>query len=185
MQHRHESEERDLRIRLEPAGINWWSKPLAMVEGRPLPAELVILRMTLRAGEAGAWLNSCGTKTGVIDLAERGTGHFETLRIDLPGHVQACLRSFYEHPEIRNGMYDLVIWSRLSESIRFVEVKCPKWDRQSAAQRRFAMLARERGLEVDVAEWDFDGLEGVPPEFSLRNEETEVQREPQPRSQTA
>lgn len=128
-----------------------------MFDGRPLPAELVILRITLRAGEAGAWLNSRGTKTGVIDLVERGAGHFETLRVDLPDHVQTCLRSFYEHPEIRKGVHDLVIWSRSSESIRFVEVKCPKWDRQSTAQRRFAMLARERGFGVDIAEWDFDG----------------------------
>ena len=123
-------------LKLEPAGIKWWRKPLAICNGRPLPAELVVLRSTLRTDEDGAWLNSRGTKTGAVDLRKKGTGKFATARVALPDHVQACLRSFYEHPEIRKGVYDLVVWSRSSGSIRFVEVKCPKWDRRTPEQLR-------------------------------------------------
>jgi len=40
---------------LERSAVRWWQKPLARVEGRDLPAELIILHAQLAPGESGAW----------------------------------------------------------------------------------------------------------------------------------
>jgi len=56
-------------LQLKRSGKTWWQKPLAEVEGQYLPAELVVLEHAVRAGEEGAWLNSRGTKTAVVNLA--------------------------------------------------------------------------------------------------------------------
>jgi hypothetical protein len=44
----------------------WLQKPLVRADGRDLPAELVILKRELRPGEAGAWVNSRGKRSGVV-----------------------------------------------------------------------------------------------------------------------
>jgi hypothetical protein len=142
-------------LKLSRSEKTWWQKPLAEVEGRYLPAELVVLQHEVREGECGAWLNSLGIKTGVIDLAEDRDGRFKTVRITLPKYVQECLKEIYSHPELSKGVYDLVIWNDSEQTIRFVEVKCPQWDHQTAQQKRFSELANERNIQTDIAEWKF------------------------------
>lgn len=142
-------------FQLIPAGRSWWGEPLALLEGKCLPAELVVLKQQIKAGEAGAWLNSRGTKTAVIDLVEDDQGRFHTARIDLPSHVQECLESFYAHPEVVRGVYDFVIWGDSQQTVRFVEVKCPHWDRVTREQQRFRLLAEERDIEAEIVEWEF------------------------------
>ncbi len=128
-------------MQLERAGIKWWRKPLAIYDGRRLPAELIVLCESLRPGESGAWLNSTGTKTGVVDLAETSPGKFKTVRVPLPDFVQELLRVFYQHPDVKKGVFDLVLWRASDKNVRFVEVKCPHWDRLTLDQKRFAELA--------------------------------------------
>jgi len=120
-----------------------------------MPAELAVLNLSLRDKEAGVWLNSRGKKTGVIDLNEITAGKFETVRFDLPKHVQQCLKSFYDNPEVSKGVYDLMLWSTESDRIRFIEVKCPHWDKPTKEQEVFSGLAREKGIETSIAEWEF------------------------------
>jgi hypothetical protein len=55
-------------LRFKSAGSKWWQKPLALYQGKQLPAELIILQGELGAGEHGVWLNSRGLKSGVEDL---------------------------------------------------------------------------------------------------------------------
>jgi len=143
-------------IKLTPAHSKWWNKPLVSEGGRKLPAELVILNRSLMPGENGAWLNSRGTKTGAVDLVEISPGEFKTIRNELPEFVQECLKSFYSRPDVAKGIYDLVAWNQSTKVLRFIEVKCPHWDRQSPEQLAFANLAQEQGISVNVAEWEFD-----------------------------
>lgn len=138
----------------------WWQKPLAFVDEKFLPAELVVLRYVLRDGEEGAWLNSRGTKTAVVDLVQEPDGRFRTVRVPLPGYVQECLTSFYAHPEVAKGVFDLVIWRPFDLAVRFVEVKCPHWDRLTAEQQRFSELAHEQNIKTEIVEWEFEGREG-------------------------
>jgi len=149
-------------LRLVKANVTWWRKPLVLVDGRCLPAELAVLSQTLRDGEDGAWINSRGTDTAAVDLIRRPDGKFATVRAKLPDFVQERLKSFYDHPEVAKGVFDLVIWHISDKKVRFVEVKCPHWDRPTPEQKRFAELANEWGIETHIAEWEFVSGEGTP-----------------------
>lgn len=143
-------------IRLRKSAERWWQKPLAEVGGRPIPAELALLSLELRPGESGAWLNSRGTRTGVVDIMRTVGGKFQTVRIPLPSHVGDLLSSLYKETGLPGGASDLVIWGEASESVRFVEVKCPHWDKPSQAQTHFHDALSRRGIDVHVAEWEFE-----------------------------
>jgi len=142
-------------LQLTQSDKKWWQKPLAEENGKYLPAELVVLKRVIRKGEDGAWLNSRGTKTAVIDLVQDEKGNFRTVRISLPAYVHECLEQLYAHPEVAKGVFDLVIWRDSDQAIRFVEVKCPHWDRLTPEQKRFSELANDRHIETGIAEWEF------------------------------
>jgi len=154
---KHSTPEADLlgMITFRRPSERWWQKPLAEVNGRPLPAELAVLLAELQAGESGAWLNSGGTRSGAIDLTTAPTGKLATVRAELPAFVSKLLRALHAATGLSRGAPDLVIWSTNAESVRFVEVKCPHWDRPSPEQLKFLAAARERGIEASIAEWEF------------------------------
>jgi hypothetical protein len=142
-------------IQLHKSTERWWQKPLVAWNGTVLPAELVILSLEQRDNEAGAWLNSRSSTTGVIDLRKSPDGTYTAVRAQLPTFVSDALRSLYIDTGLKKGMPDLVIWNYVTRSIRLVEVKCPHWDRPSPEQRYFFAAARNRGISVAVAEWEF------------------------------
>ena len=133
----------------------WWQKPLVDCLPNPKPAELLVLRDELRTGEAGAWLNSRSTTTGVVDLVRRHDGGFQTVRVNLPGYVSEVLSTLYEITGLTKGAPDLVVWSEADRGVRFIEVKCPHWDGVSVEQSTFLHAADERGCETLVVEWEF------------------------------
>ena len=135
--------------------LRWWQKPLVRIGGRHLPAELVILQLELRPGEAGAWLNSRGKKSGVVDLIPVQSGKFKTHRIQFPQFVTDRLLAFYARAGVAKGAPDLIIWSEAGTHIRFVEVKCPDWDRPSADQLLFHEAVRTLGSQCTIVEWRF------------------------------
>lgn len=125
------------------------------LEGKPLPAELAVLYLSLCEAEKGVWMNSRSTR--VTDLIrDKQTGKFKTVRAQLPGFVSKVLESFYARPEIKRGVFDLVIWNEERQTARFVEVKCPHWDRLTPEQAVFVDIAEEMGTETSVVEWEFD-----------------------------
>ena len=134
----------------------WWQKRLVDDDGRPLPAELAVLRRVLRPGESGAWLNSRGTRTGVTDLTRTPEGTLKTVRTELPPFVSDLLKTFYKTPGLSKGIFDLVIWHEASKQVRFIEVKCPHRDRLTPEQRAFADIARQLYIDTDVVEWEFE-----------------------------
>jgi hypothetical protein len=142
-------------LRFEPSEHRWWQKPLVRLGSRVLPAELAVLQAELQPGEEGAWLNSRGTRSGVIDLIEVEPGKFKTKRADLPPFVSTLLASLYQSTGLSKGAPDLVIWSGNAATIRFVEVKCPHWDEPSSEQLKFLEAANERGFSSSIVEWEF------------------------------
>jgi VRR-NUC domain len=140
---------------LDRANVKWWNKPLALHHGRALPAELVILDREVRSPEQGAWLNSRGTRLGVIDLQQDASGRLRTVRIELPKFVSETLADLYGWAGVTKGCPDLVIWDLRRETLRLVEVKCPDWDAPSAEQAQFLATAGERGIISSVVEWRF------------------------------
>jgi hypothetical protein len=139
----------------DPSDLRWWQKPLVQTGGRHLPAELVILQLELRTGEAGAWLNSRGKKSGVVDLIQDQSGKFKTHRVRLPQFVTDRLLAAYARAGVAKGAPDLVIWSGAGANIRFVEVKCPDWDRPTADQLLYHEAVRALGSQCTIAEWRF------------------------------
>ena len=120
-----------------------------------MPAELVILQLELRPGEAGAWLNSRGKKSGVVDLTPDDSGKYKTHRVPFPQFVTERLLASYAQAGVAKGAPDLIIWSEAGTYIRFVEVKCPDWDRPSADQILFHDALRALGSQCDIIEWRF------------------------------
>ena len=120
---------------LDRANLKWWNKPLALHHGRALPAELVILDREVRSPEQGAWLNSRGTRLGVIDLQPDASGRLRTVRIELPKFVSETLADLYGWAGVTKG--------------------CPDWDAPSAEQAQFLATAGERGIISSVVEWRF------------------------------
>jgi hypothetical protein len=125
-----------------------------------LPAELAVLARMLGAREHGAWLNSRGTKTGVIDLLHTAPGRYKTQRIGLPAFVSERLVSLYRLADVKRGAPDLVLWRARKHALRFVEVKCPHWDAPSVDQLRFMRAACKQGIPTQVCEWEFADAPG-------------------------
>ena len=135
--------------------VRWWQKPLVQAGGRHLPAELVIMQLELRPGEAGAWINSRSKTSGVVDLIPDHSGRLKTRRVRFPQFVTDRLLAFYAQAGVAKGAPDLIIWSETGTHIRFVEVKCPDWDRPSAEQIVFHEAVRTLGSQCDIVEWRF------------------------------
>jgi len=142
-------------FRFRKSSKRWWQKPLALMSGRCLPAELVVLQLELRLGETGAWLNSGSTTSGVVDLVRGTDGDFETERTEFPDFVSELLDTIYETTGLSKGAPDLVLWDSEEESVRLVEAKCPHWDQLSDEQIRFLEAAEDHGVSASVVEWEF------------------------------
>lgn len=145
-------------LRFAPANTHWWQKPLVLVDGRALTAELAVLGLQLRPGEQGVWLNSRGRTSGVVDLVPRRQPDgpsFATRRTPLPPFVAAALNRLYGAAGVKKGCPDLVIWRSDPESLRLVEVKCPHWDSPTPEQERFLEAAAAAGISASVIEWEF------------------------------
>lgn len=140
---------------LERAPTRWWNKPLAFSEGRALPAELIVLWRETGIDEQGAWLNSRGTGSGVIDLVPDATGRLKTVRMPLPAFVSHAIQDLYRRAQVTRGCPDLVVWRPASEQIRLVEVKCPDWDSPTPEQAAFLAAAKAAGIPATVVEWRF------------------------------
>lgn len=143
-------------LRFKSAGSKWWQKPLALHQGRQLPAELIILQGELGAGEHGAWLNSRGLKSGVADLITSGQKGLKTYRVPLPAFVSTILKHLYEKANVKKGCPDLVIWNITTKSMRLVEVKCHDWDRPAPEQLLFIQAADSIGIGAKIVEWEFE-----------------------------
>ena len=152
-------------LRFQLGTDRWWNKPLADLGGRVLPAELAVLAAEVGPHERGTWINSRGTKSGVIDLIRdtdsAGKPSYKTRRAALPAFVSAALAAVYEKSGLSKGCPDLVIWEEAGQHLRLVEVKCPHWDRPSVEQVEFMRVAATMGIPTSIAEWEFTAESGA------------------------
>jgi hypothetical protein len=132
----------------------WWKKPLVIHKGKILPAELAILDIELQRHEKGVWLNSRGSRSGVIDLVKRKE-KYKSIRVMLPKYISEIIEEIYKSTSRRKGCPDLIIWNDQNGTIRFVEVKCPLWDRLREGQDEFINIAKGMGLSTKIVEWEF------------------------------
>lgn len=134
----------------------WWRKPLVLLNGKAVPAELAVLAHVLEASEEGVWLNSRRKASGVIDLRQAASKKtYETVRRPLPLAVAKVVDQVNQRAGAWSGCPDLAIWRRDGEALRFVEVKNPHWDRTSKRQVAFMEAAEALGIPTSIAEWEF------------------------------
>ncbi|TAK56753.1 hypothetical protein EPO17_03770 [Patescibacteria group bacterium] len=157
-------------LRFNRANKTWWRKPLAIFRGRTIPAELAVLSTELKPDESGAWLNSRGLASGVVDLMNVG-GETKTARIPLPDCVTESLRKILAAAQLRKGIPDLVIWDAPAKSIRLVEVKCPHWDRPTSEQEIIFETLRRLQIPFKVVEWEFiEDAHSAPSTFEFKED---------------
>ena len=135
----------------------WWNKPLVMTDKGNLPAELVILVLEIGQNEDGVWINSRSLISGVRHLRPLPDGKYKTERQEFPQFVSKFISDAYKNTQLKKGCPDLVIWNEFDVTLRFVEVKCPKWDRASDEQFEFMEYAKKNGIEAKISEWIFEG----------------------------
>ena len=80
---------------------------------------------------------------------------YQTIRIGIPEFVSKAIEMLYAKSELSKGCPDLVIWNERESTIRFVEVKCPHWDRAFPEQLKFMHVAEENGIGTKIVEWEF------------------------------
>jgi len=119
-----------------------------------LTAELAVLASELNEGKQGVWLNSRSCTSGVTDLVRCGP-LFMACRVSLPPFVTSTLENLYSMANVSKGCPDLIIWHTQAQRIRFVEVKCPHWDRVSAEQDCFITASSAVGVSTKIVEWEF------------------------------
>lgn len=79
-------------LRFARASRFWWSKPLVLLRGKAVSAELVVLAREVSQSEEGVWLNSRSRASGIVDLEPVATkGTYQTVRKPLPLFVAAVL----------------------------------------------------------------------------------------------
>ena len=142
-------------LRLERSSERWWQKPLAVVNGKAIPAELAVLQVHVTQNEEGAWLNSRGSTSATVGFSRDPSGKFKTVRAPLPSFVALELRTLYSESGLSKGAPDLVLWQSVARRFRFIEVKNPHWDRPSREQVQFLSAAKARGISTAIVEWEF------------------------------
>src|SRR5690242_4183102 len=89
----------------------WWRKPLVLLNGKAVPAELAVLAHVLEASEEGVWLNSRSRASGVIDLRRAASKKtYETVRRPLPLAVAKLVDQVNHRAGVSSGCPDLAIW---------------------------------------------------------------------------
>lgn len=143
----------------EKAIERWWQKPLVVTSTHPMPAELVILNLEMKEDEDGGWLNSRGTKTiaksTTVKPKDNGDFSLKVNREAIPQFVQETLNALYEVTNLGKGVPDLILWNTTTKKIRFIEVKCPHWDKPSKEQDLFIEEINKNGMSALIVEWEF------------------------------
>jgi len=130
----------------------WASKGFVKYGGRPLLAELAILRSFQRDGWRGVWVNNFGHRTFLTDLP--GTGE----PVELPTKAAHLFGRIERRNGGRAGCWDVFAWK--GPRVIFAEAKRMNRDRIRPSQLRWLEAALSLGVPVSsfvVVEWDMRG----------------------------
>ena len=144
---------------LPSARVAWWRTPLVLHRGKPTTAELAILDLQSGPGEAGVWMNSRGTDTGVRDLVRNRSkpSGYEAIRVPLPPRVATTLRALYRKSRLDHGCPELLIWDDAGTLVRLVEVRCASVTGARRVRPRFLECAAAAQIACETVEWVLEG----------------------------
>jgi hypothetical protein len=131
-----------------PIQDNYGGKIVLTLDGEPLFAELVVLRLLEKQHWYGVWVDSYRRKyrTGLPEAAASVT---------LDGDREGFLQRIRDCARASSGCFDVFAWR--GEEYRFVELKRARKDRIRETQKRWLAAALRCGLKVSdllIVEWD-------------------------------
>jgi hypothetical protein len=126
---------------------NYGGKAILNFEGKPLFAELVVLRMLEKKGWHGVWVDSYGRKY------RDGMPHVKK-PVPLPLAQEKLLNEIRKKAGCRGGCFDVFAWR--GKKRRFLELKRHRKDHIRKTQKRWLAAARRCKIKMSdllIVEW--------------------------------
>lgn len=127
-------------------------KPILNFQGKPVFAELAILRLLQADGWEGAWIETYGGTHYLRDMPadwKLQSGH-----VTIPAEREALLKRIWGKGKT-TACFDVMVWK--DNQVLFCEAKRKKKDRLTDAQYKFIEGALECGVRPEqflIVEWD-------------------------------
>jgi hypothetical protein len=140
--------ERPFELWAGPAVPTYGGKAILKLDGKPLCAELIVLRLLEKEGWRGVWVDSYGGKFRV------GLPHNTNPLDGLPKSQQALYERIKGKAGCRGGCPDVFAWR--GTRIRFVELKRKGKDHIRETQKKWIEAARSCGIKMSdllIVEW--------------------------------
>jgi hypothetical protein len=135
-----------------PISFDFGHKPLLTYQGRPVFAELLILRLLEGCGWNGIWVSSYGGIKYLRQMPQDSS--LAQGRVSLPDDREGFLNQIWRRSGQRGGCFDVYAWR--GEQVIFCEAKRQGKDRIRLSQRRWIEAAISEGVAPDsllVVEW--------------------------------
>jgi hypothetical protein len=139
--------------------FDFGNKPILALEGKPVFAELVILRLLQSEGWEGAWIETYGGTHYLQDMPAEWklqSGH-----VAIPPEREMLLKRIWKQGKT-TACFDVMVWK--DDQVLFCEAKRKGKDRLTNAQYKFIEGALECGLKPEqllIVEWDFADETGL------------------------
>ena len=132
---------------------NSYRKPLINYKGKPLYAELAVLRLMEKKGWKGVWVDNWGSGKFLIGMPDQSEP------VELLGYPKKIFDKIVQRNKARrSGCWDLFLWK--GKLIRCMELKrLGSSDRVRPNQKHWYQSAIAVGLRPDqftLVEWDFE-----------------------------
>ncbi len=136
----------------EKIGFDYGQKAIIDFEGEACFAELAILRMFLKNGWQGVWVEAYGG-THFLNSMPQGWS-LKPEHISIPENKENLLKKIW-HAGQTKACFDVVVWR--DDQILFCEAKRSKKDRLTEAQKKFIQAAITCGIRLSaliIIEWE-------------------------------
>lgn len=137
----------------EKLSFDFGRKPILNFEGEACFAELAILKLFLKNGWDGSWIETYGGTHYLNSMPQSWS--LKSKHISIPIEKENLLKLIWNTGKT-TACFDVVVWQ--GDKILFCEAKRLKKDRLTEAQKKFIQGALACGIPASsflIIEWDF------------------------------
>lgn len=137
----------------EKLSFDFGRKPILNFDGDACFAELAILRLFLKNGWNGAWIETYGGIHYLNSMPKSWS--LKSEHISIPIEKENLLKQIWKAGKT-TACFDVVVWQ--GDKVLFCESKRLKKDRLNEAQKKFIQGALACGIPISsfiIIEWDF------------------------------